>query len=78
MGKVREALKKQLKTEYKQDAEDCIKIYDYLLETTGHVWESEWRVLVSTNFEGFHSNGRRFKPTVIGYMFLKGLDNERK
>jgi len=66
-------LQKQLKTEFKQDAEDCLKIYNHLKETTGHVWSSNWDPLVQTIFKGF--NERRFKPTNIGYTFLKGLQN---
>lgn len=76
MGKLLDRLNKQLKTEYKQDAEDCIKIYNHLKDTTGHVWESDWRVLVTTIFKGFPSDERRFKPTAIGYVFLKGLEND--
>ena len=73
MGKLLDRLNKQLKTEYKQDAEDCLKIYNYLIKTTGHVWESKWILLVSTTYKGFPSDERRFKPTEIGYVFLKGL-----
>ena len=67
-------LEKQLKTEYKEDAENCLKIYNHLKETTGSVWESNWKPLVSTIFKGFPSEERRFKPTNIGYIFLKGLN----
>lgn len=74
MGKLLERLEKQLKTEHKEDAEDCIKIYNKIKEmSNGHVWESEWRHLVDTIFKGFPSNERRFKPTKIGYIFLKGI-----
>ena len=74
MGKLLIRLENQLKTEYKQDAEDCIKIYNQLKEITGHVWESDWRPLVHTIFiKGFPSNERRFKPTSLGYIFLKGI-----
>lgn len=74
MGKLLERLEKQLKTEHKEDAEDCIKIYNKIKEiSNGHVWESEWRPLVDTIFKGFPSDERRFKPTKIGYIFLKGI-----
>ena len=73
MGKLMDRLQKQLQTEYKQDAEDCLKIYNHLTETTGHVWESNWNPLVTTIFKGFPSDERRYKPTSIGYTFLKGL-----
>lgn len=74
MGKLLIRLEKQLKTEYKQDAEDCIKIYNHLKKTTGYVWESDWRILVNTIFKGFPSDERRFKPTLVGYTFLKGIE----
>lgn len=77
MGKLFDRLTKQLETEYKKDAEDCIKIYDKLKKIyDGHVWDSKWNPLVHTIFKGFPSDERRFKPTSIGYIFLKGLQNE--
>lgn len=77
MGKLLDRLEKQLKTEYKQDAEDCLKIYNKLKEiSNGHVWESNWNPLVSTIFKGFPSDERRFEPTTIGKVFLKGLEKE--
>lgn len=75
MGKLLDRLNQQLKTEHKQDAEDCLKIYNYLKETTGGVWESKWSLLVTTIFKGFPSDERRFKVTNIGSIFLKGLEN---
>jgi acyl carrier protein phosphodiesterase len=76
MGKLLDRLEQQLKTDYKQDAEDCIQIYNKIKEVSnGRVWESDWRPLVNTIFKGFPSDERRFKPTTIGYVFLKGLKN---
>lgn len=75
MGKLTDYLNKQLKTEYKQDAEDCLKIYNKLLELDGKsVWSSQWQLLVDTKFKGFPSDDRRFKPNKIGYIFLKGIN----
>jgi len=74
MGKLQNRLNKQLETEFKQDAEDCLKIYDGLLKVTGHVYGSTWGILVDTIFKGFPGDERRFKPTDIGYIFLKGLN----
>lgn len=78
MGKLLVRLEKQLlNAEYKQDAEDCIKIYHKLSEMhNGHVWESNWNPLVQTIFKGFPSDERRFKPTPIGYIFLQGLNSK--
>lgn len=74
MGKLYDRLQKQLLTEYKQDAEDCLIIYNKLKEMyNGHVWDSNWRLLVSTIFRGFPNDDRRFEPTSIGKIFLKGL-----
>jgi hypothetical protein len=76
MGKLYNRLQKQLKTEYKQDAEDCLKIYNRIKELdNGYIWESNWRPLVDTIFKGFPSDEKRFKPTNIGYIFLKGIEN---
>ena len=76
MGKLLDRLEKQLKTENKQDAEDCLKIYNKLKEMdNGRVWESKWTTLVSVKFVGtYPDNERRFKPTSIGYIFLKGIE----
>jgi hypothetical protein len=76
MGKLLERLNKQLKSEYKQDAEDCIEIYNKLKDmSNGHVWSSNWEPLVRTIFKGFPSDDRRFEPTEIGRIFLKGIRN---
>jgi hypothetical protein len=77
MGKLLDRLNQQLKTEHKKDAEDCLKIYNYLKETTGSVLESDWRPLVRTIFTGFPSDERRFEPTKVGSIFLKGLENKK-
>jgi hypothetical protein len=74
MGKLRDRLEKQLLTEYKQDAEDCIKIYDKLKEIEiGHVWQSGWNLLTDVIFKGFPSDERRYKPSSTGIIFLNGL-----
>ncbi len=77
MAKVYERLQKQLNEfENKQDAEDCIKIYDKLNElNSGHVWESELRVLVWFSLHGKFPNCTKiYRPTKIGKIFLKGLN----
>lgn len=74
MGKLLDRLNKQIKTEFKQDAEDCLKIYTTLKERTGHVWESDWRSLVNVEFIGsYPAYERRFKPSSLGCIFLKGI-----
>lgn len=75
MGKLLISLNRQLKTEYKEDAEKCLKIYNHLQETNdGRVWESQWNNLISTSFEGRYPNSNRIsKLNQIGRIFLKGL-----
>ncbi len=74
MGQLYKSLLNQLKIEkYKEDAERCIEIYNKLFSLKGHVWNSEWRVLVDTHFEGIYPNCKRIsKPSSIGHCFLKG------
>ena len=76
MGKLLNSLNKQLKSEHKLDAENCLKIYNHLKETNdGRVWETQWNNLVSTSFEDRYPNFTRIsKPNSIGKIFLKGLD----
>jgi len=77
MGKLLLRLEKQLKTDYKKDAEDCIKIYNYLKEqNNGHVWSSQWQPLVNVVFKEFIRDERRYKPSNIGYLVLKGLETK--
>lgn len=80
MGKLYDRLQKQLQSEeYKKDAEDCLKIYEKLKEmNNGSVWDSQWRPLVYTIFKGFPSDERRFKPTNLGYVFLKGIEEKKE
>lgn len=76
MGKLYNSLKVQLKIEeYRQDAEDCLKIYDKLKEMNdGHVWESNWTPLVSTSFIGLYPNSKRIsKLTYLGKLMLKDI-----
>lgn len=79
MGKLNDYLQKQLQTEYKKDAEDCLKIYEKLKEmNNGSVWDTQWRQLVDTHFKGFPSDDRRYKPSKMGYVFLKGIEEKQE
>lgn len=72
-------LQKQLQTEYKKDAEDCLKIYEKLKEmNNGSVWSLQWQQLVDTHFKGFPSDDRRYKPSKMGYVFLKGIEEKQE
>lgn len=73
MGNVRDSLQKQLETEYRKEAEDCIKIYDKLKEILkSYIWRSHWDAL--TEVITFISNIPVYKPSPIGEVFLKGID----
>ena len=79
MGKLNDYLQKQLQTEYKKDAEDCLKIYEKLKEmNNGSVWSLQWQQLVDTHFKGFPSDDRRYKPSKMGYVFLKGIEEKQE
>ena len=80
MGKLYDRLQKQLKSEeYKKDAEDCLKIYEKLKEMNkGSVWNLQWQQLVDTHFKGFPSDDRRYKPSKMGYVFLKGIEEKQE
>ena len=80
MGKLYDRLQKQLKSkEYKKDAENCLKIYEKLKEINdGRVWDTQWIILVDVKFKGFPSDGRTYKPSKIGYIFLKGIEEKEE
>ncbi len=74
MGKLMDRLQKQLTTDKKKEAEDCLKLYEYLKEKdNGHVWGSRWESLTTVTFKGFPSDERWYKPNDIGYLVLIGL-----
>jgi len=68
-------LQKQLKTENKQDAEDCIEVYNWIKNTDkdGHVWSSRWTPLVDVKFKGYPSSERTYKLNITGRTLLKGI-----
>jgi len=75
MGKLSIALNKQLDTDLRQDAEDCMKINEALQNINGgSVWSSQWDILTEVQVKGFPSSERIYKPSKIGYIFLKGIE----
>jgi len=77
MGKLMDRLQAQSKDpDHKKDAEDCIKLYNWVKDTDkdGCVWSSRWSPLVDVTFKGFPSDKRTHKPNVTGYALLKGLE----
>jgi hypothetical protein len=79
MGKLFDRLQKQLSTEYKEDAEKCIEVYNYLKEKdNGHVWDSQWQPLTSVKFIGNYPYLRIYSLTNLGEMVLKGIKSNGK
>ena len=81
MGKLYNSLQRQLKfDEYKEDAKDCLKIYEKLKElNNGNVWQSNWQPLVDVKFIGEYPNSVAiYKPNQMGYVFIKGLGERSK
>ena len=77
MGILMNRLQEQLKNpDTKKDAEDCIKIYNWIKDTDqeSRVWESRWTPLVNVTFKGFPSDKRTYKPNITGYTLLKGIE----
>lgn len=77
MGKLMDRLQKQLKNpDHEKDAEDCIKIYNWIKDTDkdGRVWSSRWESLVDVRFKGFPSDERTYKPNITGRTLLKGIE----
>lgn len=81
MGKILNKLQKQMFSEYKEDAKEVLKIYNYLVKNTGRVWDSDWNVLVLTiaykeSDEQKWGYNHRYRVSPIGKIFLKGLCHE--
>ena len=76
-----EELRLQLKSEdakVKQDAKDCLIIANKLKELDGgRIWSSKWSLLTSVRWVKDKDKElvRQFKPTEIGKIFIKGLEN---
>ena len=77
MGKLMDSLQKQLSTEYKKEAEDCILLYNHLKETNnGHVWSTQWYSLTTVTFKKYPSSERRHVPNNIGCLVIAGLKSK--
>ena len=71
-------LQQQLKRpENKKDAQECIKIYNWIKDTDpdGKVWSGRWEPLTKVKFEGFHK--RNYSLNIMGKTLLKGIENDR-
>lgn len=81
MGKLYDKLQKQLQTEFKKDAEDCLKIYEKLKElNNGSVWSSDWNQL--TTIGGWigdkYPKTMVYKPSKLGYELLKSIKEKKE
>lgn len=76
MGKLLNNLNNQLKTEYKKDAEECIKVYNFLKENSdGKVWSSDWNALTKIRFV---NKIRITQLNFIGLMVLNGIRYDKR
>lgn len=67
-------LEKQLKEpKYKEAAEECIKVYNWIKSTdkNGNVWSSRWSPLVNVSHEGWKI--KRYSLNITGKTLLKGI-----
>jgi len=48
-----------------EDLQQVKKIYDLLIKKTGHIWNSQWSVLVNTKFVGKYPNSHRYYYTTF-------------
>lgn len=80
MSELKDRLLKQLETDYSEDAKDCIRIYEALKELNrGSVPSDQWMVLSRVQHLGTHIDPMRvYSPSKIGYVFLKGLEEDNK
>ena len=75
MGKVMDRLKKQLEMEeYREDAKECIIVYNKILEVTEGVSSLTWQELTSVKFKGYPSSERYYSLSPIGKIFYKGIN----
>jgi hypothetical protein len=71
-------LKKQLKTEWHEDAKNCLIIIEKLRENSeGHVRPSEFDFLVDAFHVKHEVLQKRYAPTRIGKIFLSGITKEK-
>lgn len=81
MGKLYDKLQKQLGTEFKKDAEDCLRIYEKLKEISdGRVWELDWRQLTTVGgwIGDKYPKTMVYKPSKLGYELLKGIEEKKE
>jgi len=70
-------LEKQLRElDHRQDAEECIKVYNWIKNTDkeSRVWSSRWNPLVNVSFEGW--NIKRYSLNITGKVLLKGIKDD--
>lgn len=80
MSELKDRLLKQLETDYSEDARGCLKIYEAIKELNeGSIPSDQWMVLCRVQHLGTHIDPMRvYSPSKIGYVFLKGLEEDNK
>ena len=80
MSELKDRLLKQLEIDYSEDARDCLKIYEAIKELNkGSIPSDQWMVLCRVQHLGTHIDPMRvYSPSKIGYVFLKGLEEDNK
>lgn len=80
MGKLMNKLQAQLlRPEDKEDAKECIEIYNWIKDTDkdGRVWASRWRPLVNVTWLGSYPNSEaRYSLNITGKNLLKGIGSK--
>ena len=46
---------------------EIFEIYEFLKNTTGGVWSSQWQIFTKVTFEGFPSYKRWYEPSPLWY-----------
>jgi len=75
-----DGLEKQLKTENKKDAEECIEFYKHLKSTDkdGRVWSSRWEPFTELIFNGYGSRNKIYRLNNTGKTFMAGVRAQAK
>lgn len=76
MSKLSEDLTHQLSIDESDDTKECLTLYDIILITTGHVWESQWDALTKCEFIGVYPKTKKFyKLNELGKLVIKGYNS---
>mgnify|MGYP000515965870 CR=1 FL=1 len=78
MSKLEKNLEYQRKVQGdSEELREVLKIRQFLIDTTGHVWSSQWQLLVDVTFEGFPSSRRFYRPSKLYYDLKERILKEK-